>query len=186
MHGVEFSDLAATKARARGIACETAFIEDCDFPEASYDVIIMSMVLEHLGNPAAALARVAAWLRPGGALLLSVPDFGGVEAKMFGQYAYTLQVPTHLTHFDRHTITALLERSGFETIEISAQGFHRDLKGGLQAYLQDHPNSSARLLRRLPQVFFRVLGIVLGRLGLSSRISVSAVRREVPEKRPLA
>lgn len=182
VHGVEFSDLAATKARARGIACETAFIEDCDFPEASYDAIIMSMVLEHLGNPAAALAQVSSWLRPGGVLLLSVPDFNGVESKIFGQYAYTLQVPTHLTHFDRRTIMAMLERAGFETIRIYSQGFHRDLKAGLQAYLQDHPHSPVRFLRRLPPLFFRVIGVLLGSLGISSRISISAVRGAAREE----
>jgi SAM-dependent methyltransferase len=180
VHGVEFSDLASAKTRARGIACDSAFVEDCEFPAASFDAIIMSMVLEHLGDPASALARVAGWLRPGGVLLLSVPNFGGIEARLFGPYAYTLQVPTHLTHFDRATITTLLTQAGFRDIKISAQGVPRDLRGGLQAYLKDHPNVIARHLLSAPGIVFRGLGVLFGYLGISSRISISTVRADTP------
>jgi len=176
VQGVEFSELAAEKARARGIDCKIARIEDCDFQDATYDAVIMSMVLEHLADPVATLTRVAEWLRPGGTLLLSVPNFDGVEARLFGQYAYTLQVPTHLTHFDPRTLTALLVKTGFSDVRILSQGFHRDLKAGLQTYLLDHPHSPGRHLLHAPQIFFRLAGILFGRLGISSRISVSAIR----------
>ena len=180
VQGVEFSGLAASKARDRGIACETAFIENCEFQKESFDVIIMSMVLEHLGNPAAAILRASLWLRPGGTLLMSVPNFRGFEARIFGQYAYTLQVPTHLTHFDKCSLKKMLLRFEFGNIKIRSQIFHRDFRTGLQTYLIDNPDSFARHMRNVPKIIFQLFGLLFGILGASSRISVSAVRNIEP------
>lgn len=176
VQGVEFSEMAAARARARGINCLTAFIEDCNFQKDEFDLVIMSMVLEHLGNPAAAIAQASEWIRPGGVLLVSVPNFSGIEARIFRQYAYTLQAPTHLTHFDKESLKALLLKFGFENVKIRSQGFHRDLRAGLQTYILDNPYSPARHLLRAPKMFFKLAGSLIGYLGISSRISVSAIR----------
>lgn len=43
-------------------------------PPETYDVVFCTEVLEHLIDPGRALRRLLAWLRPGGALVLTVPD----------------------------------------------------------------------------------------------------------------
>jgi SAM-dependent methyltransferase len=50
-------------------------VYDADLPEGAFDVVVAYFVLEHLVYPARALARMAAWLRPGGAIFLVFPDF---------------------------------------------------------------------------------------------------------------
>lgn len=41
------------------------------FPRASFDLVLSSFTVEHLGDPPATFASIAGWLRPGGTLVLS-------------------------------------------------------------------------------------------------------------------
>lgn len=41
------------------------------FPPASFDIVLSSFTVEHFADPAAALANLRGWLRPGGALVLT-------------------------------------------------------------------------------------------------------------------
>jgi 2-polyprenyl-3-methyl-5-hydroxy-6-metoxy-1,4-benzoquinol methylase len=67
--------------QARGIAAThpnvTAVADDItrtDLPDASFDLILCSEVIEHIPDSAAALAGIRRLLRPGGVLVLSTPQ----------------------------------------------------------------------------------------------------------------
>ena len=45
-----------------------------EVPEASYDVVISNFVLEHVQNADVALRNFVKWMRPGGLLILNVPE----------------------------------------------------------------------------------------------------------------
>ncbi len=85
-------------------------------PEAPFDVITFWDVLEHLPNPRAALERAFRLLRPGGRVLLSLPNFAGWQARHFGADWYALSLPHHLFHFTPATLQRLLETSGFRLL----------------------------------------------------------------------
>ena len=53
-------------------------VEQCRFPDASFDVVVLSAVLEHLYNPAETIREVARILRPGGAVFIDVPNERGL------------------------------------------------------------------------------------------------------------
>jgi SAM-dependent methyltransferase len=171
--GVEPSEAASTYARAAGLDVRTADIARLDFPRESFDTIVLNMVLEHLPSPKAALERILAWLRPGGELLLAVPDASGFEARVFGAYHYGLQVPTHLYHFTPKTLGQFLPGC---SISLCHQHFHRDLKAGLEFWLEDHPRSGWRLLLMLPRRAFAWAALALSLAGRTSRMSVRAVK----------
>jgi 2-polyprenyl-3-methyl-5-hydroxy-6-metoxy-1,4-benzoquinol methylase len=73
-------------------------------------------VLEHLDDPAAALARVASWLAPGGVLLLGVPNLASAQARVGGARWFALDVPRHRTHFTVEGAHALLRAAGLEPV----------------------------------------------------------------------
>ncbi len=54
---------------------EFAIIDLCasadGFAEASFDVVLSSFTLEHLADPAAAIANIRRWIRPGGSLVIT-------------------------------------------------------------------------------------------------------------------
>ncbi len=56
-------------------------------------------MLEHLERPAAALARIAHRVAPGGGLLLGVPNLDSWQARLGGGRWFHLDVPRHRTHF---------------------------------------------------------------------------------------
>ena len=75
-------------------------------------------MLEHVEDPAAALARVHGWLRPGGVLLVGVPNLDSMQARLGGPVWFHLDLPRHRTHFTATGIRTLVERSGFEVAAV--------------------------------------------------------------------
>jgi len=51
----------------------TALFEEFE-PEERYDTVVMGHVLEHLFHPVESLSRVAKWLKPGGRVVILVPN----------------------------------------------------------------------------------------------------------------
>jgi 2-polyprenyl-3-methyl-5-hydroxy-6-metoxy-1,4-benzoquinol methylase len=80
---------------------------------STFDFITMFHVLEHVPDPAQAIAGAGALLKPGGTLILQVPNASSFQARLFGARWYGLDVPRHLINFTPRALTLLLRRSGF-------------------------------------------------------------------------
>jgi hypothetical protein len=76
--------------------------------------VVLWHSLEHFDDPEAALARIRGWLRPGGRLVVAVPDLASVQARIGGDRWFHQDVPRHRTHFTPRGLAALLERTGFD------------------------------------------------------------------------
>jgi 2-polyprenyl-3-methyl-5-hydroxy-6-metoxy-1,4-benzoquinol methylase len=140
---VEVSAHAAETARMRwGFDVTVSRIEDAAFAAATFDFIKMGHVIEHLGDPHAVLAKIAKLLRPGGMILIDTDNGAGLKTqievtvrraigervaaslvqktmgknlrKRYGR----LTPPEHLYTFSEHSLGALLERTGFEIVEV--------------------------------------------------------------------
>jgi 2-polyprenyl-3-methyl-5-hydroxy-6-metoxy-1,4-benzoquinol methylase len=137
VEGIEFSPQAATNARALGYSVHAGSLEAAPDPEEPYDLIVGWMVLEHLHEPILALEKLRRWIRPGGWLVLSVPNAGSVEFRVFKTRWYALQLPTHLTHFTPKTLQATLARAGWRTDRILHQQNLGNLVASLGYCLED-------------------------------------------------
>ncbi|MBS1868985.1 MAG: class I SAM-dependent methyltransferase [Actinobacteria bacterium] len=111
--GIEPSAPYAAAARARGLDVATVGVEAAERAPESADAVVLWHVLEHLDDPAAALQRARAWLRPGGRLVIAVPNRASWQASLGGDRWFHQDVPRHLTHFTPRGLSALLERCGF-------------------------------------------------------------------------
>ncbi|HSB01999.1 MAG TPA: class I SAM-dependent methyltransferase [Anaerolineales bacterium] len=58
-----------------GFACTQAIGEALPFPDASFDCILLSEVIEHLTAPQISIAEARRVLRPGGRLLVTTPNY---------------------------------------------------------------------------------------------------------------
>lgn len=113
VEGIEPSRwMSRLAASEYGVTIHTMDLGDAPLAAQSFDVVTFLDVLEHLHDPAAALAEARRLLKPGGMVAISFPDFGSIWARLFGRrWWFVLSV--HLYYFTRRTIAMLLARSGF-------------------------------------------------------------------------
>jgi SAM-dependent methyltransferase len=81
------------------------------FPDASFDALFCSEVLEHVFDPDLVLAEIRRVLKPGANALLTVP-FSWNEH----------EVPFDYARYSTFGIRHLLERHGFEVLEVQRSG----------------------------------------------------------------
>lgn len=100
VQGVEPSAYAAGYARRRfGLEVFEGLLEEARLPEATFDAITMWDVLEHVHEPRPVLAELARLLRPGGLLVLSLPNPDSLEARLLGEHWLGWDLPRHLNLF---------------------------------------------------------------------------------------
>ena len=117
--GIEPSGNALEAARARGVDARRGTVESVELEKAAYDAAIFRHSLEHVTEPVAALERVRAALRPGGLVLISVPNFGCWQRRRFGSRWYHLDLPRHRVHFTSEALRRTLERAGLEPVSLT-------------------------------------------------------------------
>ena len=98
------------------------------FRDGAFHAAINVVTLEHLPEPGRALAEIARTLEPGGLLLLAAPHEWEVH-----------QAPHDYFRYTRYGLRYLLEKAGFEPVEIRAAGGYfrlvaRRLLNGLQFF----------------------------------------------------
>jgi glycosyltransferase involved in cell wall biosynthesis/SAM-dependent methyltransferase len=137
---------------------------DSEIPEAAgsgFDVVIAGDVIEHLAKPADALRAMSAVLRPGGQLLLSVPNFGHWYPRLrvaFGAFGYDrrgILDDTHLRFFTRSTLRRLVRTAGFDVLEESATGLPLST-------VSQRGGSRGSLIRRTDQMLVRLRPTLFG------------------------
>jgi 2-polyprenyl-3-methyl-5-hydroxy-6-metoxy-1,4-benzoquinol methylase len=65
---------AGFASQSYGLDIRATTLELVDFPVQTFDAITMHHVLEHIADPRAALIRLAQWLKPGGVMVVEVPN----------------------------------------------------------------------------------------------------------------
>jgi SAM-dependent methyltransferase len=93
-------------------------IESVGFAPASFDLITLVHTLEHVDAPKSLLNSVRTLLKPGGTLVVEVPDFGGAVAQRSGRGFGHLDVPKHLWHFTRKSLRSICRESGVEVVKV--------------------------------------------------------------------
>jgi SAM-dependent methyltransferase len=117
--GVEPSQFAADYARERlGLEVINAGLFEAELPDREFAAITMGDVIEHLVDPGAALTRIGQLAAPGAVLWLALPDAGSPLARALGRRWWSV-LPTHVQYFTRESISRLLERCGFEVLELA-------------------------------------------------------------------
>ncbi len=111
-HGTELSEESAAHARSRGIQVHIGSLTEETYAAGSFDVITSWHSLEHMVDPRAVIRHAAGWLRPGGVLLVAVPDFGSLQARFGGPLWFHLDPPRHLFHFNRAALGRMLREEG--------------------------------------------------------------------------
>lgn len=119
--GVEPSTLGAQQHREKGISVINDILEHADLPESQFDAICMFQVFEHFEYPQQIASKLYTLLKPGGFLVIEIPDIHSTGAK-FEKRPHRLFNKEHLSYFSSKSLTALLNQVGFTSIV----AFHYD------------------------------------------------------------
>jgi 2-polyprenyl-3-methyl-5-hydroxy-6-metoxy-1,4-benzoquinol methylase len=119
--GVEPSQWAAELAQQAGLQVVEGTMATADFEDASFDVITMWDVIEHLEQPSDEVFQAFRLLKPGGMLVAHTMDLDSVFARLMGnRWPWLMEM--HLYYFTRQTLTKLMEKAGFQVLSVKAQG----------------------------------------------------------------
>jgi SAM-dependent methyltransferase len=122
--GVELNDAMAGYGRETlGVDVRTGALGEVDLGAEPFDAACAFHVVEHLDDPAAALATIAGTLRPGGHVVIEVPNAESAAARRRGASWPPLDLPYHVGHFGPRSMRALLERAGFEVLQVDTVPF---------------------------------------------------------------
>ena len=120
--GVEVSESAARFAQETyGLPVYAGPLSDAPYAPGSFDVVTIRHVLEHVPDPLGMVLDARRLLAPGGLLLVAVPNFDSLAARLFGPEWWWVDPPTHLYYFTRATLSRLLAQAGFVTIAHSTE-----------------------------------------------------------------
>jgi len=123
VQGVEPERTGAQMARDRGLEVTVSSLEASGLPERSFDVVSAFHVLEHLPDSRSFLRTLARWARPGGAVVVEVPNWRSVQRRRLRQDWLNLRPGEHLVHFTPQTLAATLRASGIEPLAVRSPGY---------------------------------------------------------------
>lgn len=176
--GIELNQNSVNYATNKlGLDVENILIEEYT-PDEKFDVINMGMVMEHILLPNDVTRKVISLLKDKGTFIFSIPNYGGLESKIFRKYWYSLHVPMHLNHFTPKTVSRLLNNNGFKNIKIYHQNDYNDFIRSIKYLSIDYPLFkivhtllNIKVIRKLviAPIFF-----LLALLGFTSRMTIYA------------
>ena len=114
-YGVEISEYASRIAKEK-FGSENIFtgtIEDVNFPNDSFDVIVMSDLLEHVRNPLITLKKIFNLLKKDGVVFITTPDTDSFSNKLMGK-GWSHYKTEHFFYFNFNSFKHLAQECGFE------------------------------------------------------------------------
>lgn len=104
VHGMEPNKNAAKLALEKGIDLKASLN---DFEGKQFDVVTLWHVLEHIPDLEETILKLAALVKPQGALIIAVPNFKSFDARYYGKFWAAYDVPRHLWHFSKKSMKNL-------------------------------------------------------------------------------
>lgn len=146
--GIDLSPQAAKVAKKLfDIDVFIGQLEECPFPDETFDYVHLSHVLEHFFDPLESMKKVFSLLKKGGIVCIEVPNGEGFGAKISKDYWYGWDAPRHLFTFTPKTLKLLVEQAGFKVNKIRTKVWNS--YDWAETYKQEE-KSNKRLEQRPP------------------------------------
>lgn len=111
----------AKAASLYGVDLMPATLAEAGFPDASFDVIVMFHVIEHVGSPKELCRESFRVLRPGGMLYVETPNVDSRWFRLLGR-RWRQFIPDHYWFFSPTTLRALLVGLGYRVDRVDSVG----------------------------------------------------------------
>lgn len=156
VRGLELNKKAAAYGReVLGIPIAEKLLEECQFPDASFDLVSLFGVIEHLPRPVEVVQEIRRILRPGGMLIGRCPNVASLVCMILRADARTFTGRVHLSYFSEYTLARLLrDEIGFKEVSIDTFVSGKD---SLLNYMQFLDPFGDETLKYLPEKFLKFL-----------------------------
>jgi SAM-dependent methyltransferase len=119
---IEPSVEQAEICRNKGLEVECCALEEMERFKDEFDLLTAFELIEHLFNPKDFFTRVRALLKQGGYLLITTLNGQGFDIQLLWKNSKSVYPPHHLNFFNPCSISLLLEKRGFEVVNVSTPG----------------------------------------------------------------
>ena len=117
--GIDFDPAAVASARTLGVKDVSAnSLENCEYPDNTFDAVVMSHVIEHLYDPEGTLRECARILKPNGTIIVATPNTCSLGHRIFRQSWIHIHPPQHLYLFRPELLQEMAQRCGFSEIKV--------------------------------------------------------------------
>ncbi|CAM2005952.1 class I SAM-dependent methyltransferase [Acanthopleuribacter pedis] len=114
VEGLESDPRAVAFARYTfGLKVSQGDVDDWSPDREGFDAVCLFHLLEHVRSPRGLLTKIHGALKPGGSILLRVPNRHSWQGRLFGKHWKGLEIPRHLCLFEPKALLRLLEEVGF-------------------------------------------------------------------------
>lgn len=114
--GADADPVAVEAALKRGLSVRLGFIDAFADMPASFDVITLSHVIEHVHDPKRLTTQVYGLLKPGGIVWIDTPNIDSYGHRRFGRHWRGLEPPRHLVIFNWKALESVLRAEGFSDL----------------------------------------------------------------------
>jgi len=146
--GIERDEFPGTKRHE--IDIHIGALHDAELFEQCFDIIIIWHVLEHITELGSLLEELPRHLNPGGLLVVSVPNYSSWQSRFFKQHWFHLDIPRHVTHFEKQWLEKSLDSMGLEIIShntfTASQNIYGFIQSSLNRFMPRKPNRLYKLL----------------------------------------
>lgn len=184
VQGLELNEKAASYGREKfGIPIEAKLLEECRFPDASFDIVAMFGVIEHLPKPVDVIREIHRILKPGGMFIGRCPNMVSLVCMILRAEARTFTGRVHLSYFSERTLTYLLkEKVGFKDVAIDTFVSGKDSILNYMQFLDPFGDETMEYLPERFRVFLQdparveALERAIGDLGLGYKLKFFATK----------
>jgi len=135
-HGVEINGVAADLGRKTcGLNIFPGTLKQANYQPAFFDYIRSNHSFEHISCPSETLDEIYRILRPGGKVLIGVPNIASLNAKLFGEHWWYLGAPVHPFSYSVETLSRLLKKHHFYVEKVTYNSDYSGILGSLQIWL---------------------------------------------------
>lgn len=106
-YGVEPNEKARDFAKKKGVELTDAMDT---LRDQQFDVVTLWHVLEHLPNLEKNVSQIRSLVKPGGTLIIAVPNYRSFDASYYKSFWAAFDVPRHLWHFSKVSIPIIFKK----------------------------------------------------------------------------
>jgi len=131
--GTEISETAGKDA-AKRVEVKVGELENIGFTRESFDLVTFWQVLEHLPDPKGAVAEASRLVKPGGKMLIQVPNPESIQARLGRDKWFHLDPPRHMHLMPLKCVDMVAAETGFTRVKHTTLNLEFSPFGILQTF----------------------------------------------------